>query len=85
MRRRIRRDAPVWSAALGAPIALVVARTLGLAYIDVTMYPGFDPPYVAPSYVTVVLTVGLVLLADGGDEAAAIDQHPADHAALPIA
>jgi len=85
MRRRMRRQAPVWLAALGAPFTLVIVRTLGLAYIDVTMYPGFDPPYIAPSYVAVVLAVALVLLEDVPDVATSADQGPADQAAVPIA
>ena len=77
MRRRIRTDAPVWLAALGAPVALVLARTAGLAYIDVTMYAAFEPTYIAPSYATIVLAVALVLLADAPSITTPADQVPA--------
>jgi hypothetical protein len=58
-------DAPLWVASVGVPLVVVLTRTAGLAYIDITMYPGFDPPYIAPSYTAVVMAVAVVLLADG--------------------
>ena len=58
------RRKPSWPmfAALTLALLVLLARTLGLAYLDLTAFPGFSPTYLATGYAAAVVIVVVVLL-----------------------
>jgi hypothetical protein len=60
-RSRPRPDWPLLSIVLiGA--ALVLFRAVGMAYLDLTTFPGFSPTYLAPGYAVGLLAAAIALL-----------------------
>ena len=41
---------------------LVLGRTVGLAYLDLTAFPGFSPTYLATGYAAALVVAAAVLL-----------------------
>jgi hypothetical protein len=62
----VERRAPSWTmaAVLSIGSLLVLVRTIGLAYLDLTAFPAFSPSYLASAYAVVLVMAVAVTLAD---------------------
>jgi hypothetical protein len=62
----VERRAPSWTmaAVLSIGSLLVLVRTIGLAYLDLTAFPAFSPSYLASAYAVVLVMAVAVVLAD---------------------